>query len=179
MFQGANGPRPTYAPANNGSAGSGGAGGGGVGVGVGPNAGGHGLKGGAGGGPRGGNPVQYRASSATGTSWGAAPSHAAVAAAGYAQYTRYPSAAAAGQMPVGAQQLPPTANPYAATAYAQHASVRQKVEFTISSRTFYHLICIAYQQLFFFFLLLSISYINFLGKFFLVWTESTDSIVTG
>ncbi|XP_043282903.1 protein alan shepard isoform X3 [Venturia canescens] len=134
-MMGTNGPRPTYAGANNGNAGSGGAGGGGggggggVGVGVGPSAGGHGLKGGAGGGPRGGNPVQYRASGAGGTAWGAAPSHAAAAAAaaGYPPYTRYPSAAAAAaaaaaQIPVGAQQLPPTTNPYAATAYAQHAS---------------------------------------------------------
>lgn len=136
LSQGTNGPRPTYAGANNGNAGSGGAGGGGggVGVGVGPSAGGHGLKGGAGGGPRGGNPVQYRASGAGGTAWGAAPSHAAAAAAaaGYPPYTRYPSAAAAAaaaaaQMPVGAQQLPPTTNPYAATAYAQHASVTQNL----------------------------------------------------
>ncbi|KOX68666.1 Protein alan shepard [Melipona quadrifasciata] len=81
-----------------------------------------------GGGPRGGNPVQYRASGAA--AWGAAPpSHAAAAAAAaaaaYPPYTRYPSAAAAaaaGQMPVGAQQLPPTANPYATATYAQHAS---------------------------------------------------------
>ncbi|XP_015123715.1 protein alan shepard isoform X4 [Diachasma alloeum] len=120
---GTNGPRPTYAGANNGSAGNAG---GGVGVGVGPTAGGHGLKGSAGGGPRGGNPVQYRASGAG--AWGAAPSHAAAAAAAaaYPPYTRYPTAAAAAaaaaaQMPVG-QQLPSTANPYAATAYAQHAS---------------------------------------------------------
>ncbi|XP_074093527.1 RNA binding motif single stranded interacting protein alan shepard isoform X2 [Cotesia typhae] len=111
MFQGTNGPRPTYAGANNGSAGNAGAG-----VGVGPTAGGHGLKSGAGGAPRGGNPVQYRASAGA---WGATPSHAAAAAA-YPPYTRYPTAAA--QMPIGAQQLPPTANPYAATAYAQHAS---------------------------------------------------------
>lgn len=72
--------------------------------------------------------MQYRASGAA--AWGAAPpSHAAAAAAAaaaYPPYTRYPSAAAAaaaGQMPVGAQQLPPTANPYATATYAQHASV--------------------------------------------------------
>ncbi|XP_024942251.1 protein alan shepard isoform X9 [Cephus cinctus] len=117
---GTNGPRPTYAGANNGSAGAGAGAGAGVG-GAGPTAGGHGLKGGAGGGPRGGNPVQYRASG-TGA-WGAAPTHAAAAAAAYQPYTRYPpAAAAAAQMPAGAQQLPPTANPYAATTYAQHAS---------------------------------------------------------
>lgn len=63
--------------------------------------------------------MQYRASSA-GT-WGAAPS------AGYPPYTRYPTAAT--QMPVGAQQLPPTANPYAATAYAQHATVNKFIYF--------------------------------------------------
>ncbi|XP_063974340.1 protein alan shepard isoform X7 [Diachasmimorpha longicaudata] len=114
-----NGPRPTYAGANNGNASNAG---GGVGVGVGPTAGGHGLKGSAGGGPRGGNPVPYRASGAG--AWGAAPSHAAAAAAvtAYGSYPRYPTAAAAAaQMPVG-QQLPSNANPYAATAYTQHAS---------------------------------------------------------
>lgn len=105
-------------------------------MGVGPNAGGvgHGLKGGAGGGPRGGNPVQYRASNAA--AWGAPTSHAAAAAAAaaaaYPQYTRYPSAAAAAaaaaaQMPVGAQQIPPAPNPYSATTYAQHASVNNQV----------------------------------------------------
>lgn len=119
VLQGANGPRPTYAGANNGSAGNAGGG-----VGVGPTSGGHGLKGGAGGGPRGGNPVQYRASGAG--AWGTAPSHAAAAAAtAYPPYTRYPptaAAAAAAQIPVG-QQLPPATNPYAATAYAQHTPV--------------------------------------------------------
>ncbi|XP_033221856.1 protein alan shepard isoform X6 [Belonocnema kinseyi] len=138
-MMGTNGPRPTYAGANNGNAGGGGAGGGagaGAGnVGVGPNAGGvgHGLKGGAGGGPRGGNPVQYRASNAA--AWGAPTSHAAAAAAAaaaaYPPYTRYPSAAAAAaaaaaQMPVGAQQIPPAPNPYSATTYAQHASVNNQ-----------------------------------------------------
>ena len=96
------------------------------------------MKGNTGGGPRGGNPVQYRASSAA--AWGAAPpSHAAAAAAAaaaaYPPYTRYPSAAAAaaaGQMPVGAQQLPPTANPYATATYAQHASVSPLLSFLIS-----------------------------------------------
>ena len=113
------------------------AGGGGVG---------HGLKGGAGGGPRGGNPVQYRASSGAG--WGAAPTHAAAAAAAaaaasYPAYPRYTStvaaaaAAAAVQMPVGAQQLPPAPNPYSATTYAQHASLNNQVR--IPPFTSYHL----------------------------------------
>lgn len=98
---------------------------GGVNVGPSGNAG-HGLKGGTSGGPRGGNPVQYRASN-TGA-WGAAPAHtvaAAVAGAYPPQYNRYPTAQAAttGQMQVG-QQLPPVANPYATATYAQHATVR-------------------------------------------------------
>ncbi|XP_011312670.1 protein alan shepard-like [Fopius arisanus] len=118
-IMGTNGPRPTYPGANNGSAGNAG---GGVGGGVGPAAGGHGLKGSAGGGPRGGNPAQYRASATS--AWNT--SHAIAVAAGYPPYTRYPTAAAAAapaaaQMPVG-QHLPPTANPYTATTYAQHAS---------------------------------------------------------
>ncbi|XP_048508344.1 protein alan shepard isoform X4 [Athalia rosae] len=113
---GTNGQRPTYAGANNGSAGNGGAGG----VGVGPT-GGHGLKGGAGGGPRGGNPVQYRPSGTA--AWGTVPPHATTQA--YPTYPRYPNAvsaaaAAAAQMPGNAQQLPPTATPY--TPYSQHAS---------------------------------------------------------
>ncbi|XP_014234320.1 protein alan shepard-like isoform X4 [Trichogramma pretiosum] len=93
--------------------------------------------GGGGGGGSGGNPTQYRAggggAAATTASWGAAaPGHAAVAAAavtgaaaaGYPPYARYPAAAAAAaaQLPVNPQQMPPNANPYSATTYAQHAS---------------------------------------------------------
>lgn len=82
--------------------------------------------------------MQYRASGAAAAAWGAAPSHAAAAAvaaaAAYPPYTRYPSAAAAAaaaaQVPVGAQPLPPSANPYATAPYAQHVSVS-----TLSWRT--------------------------------------------
>lgn len=133
-------------------------------MGVGPTAGGHGLKGGAGGAPRGGNPVQYRASGAG--AWGAAQSHAAAAAAAYPPYTRYPTPAT--QMPVGAQQLPPAANPYAATAYAQHASVRRVIYVFIFF--FLIIICNFVQQ----------NYYKYFGFFLYVsvwWTESTNSVV--